>query len=209
MRSKPEDHQQKLSRARISRAAVKLVDDDGLDALTMRRLGLSLGVEAMSLYRHVKNKADLLDAVHEAILSEMVIPAARGGWKARARGLALAFRDVLMAHPHALPIFAARPAVTPASMAYVERALAVLADAPIAEQQVVVAFQTVVSFIIGHTCLRHGPGNILGTSAYDDLDPGEFPHLARHLDHLHLHVRSAEEELERGLEMILSGIARG
>ena len=51
----------KLSRVRIAEAAVKLVDDEGLDALTMRRLGVSLGVEAMSLYRHVRNKADLLD----------------------------------------------------------------------------------------------------------------------------------------------------
>ena len=60
-----------LSRARVCQEALALVDDEGLDALSMRRLGARLGVEAMSLYRYVRDKADLLDALHVAVLADL------------------------------------------------------------------------------------------------------------------------------------------
>ena len=64
-----------LSRERIAAAAVALIDGEGLDALSMRRLGAALGVEAMSLYRHFPSKAALLEAVVARLLAELPVPA--------------------------------------------------------------------------------------------------------------------------------------
>ncbi len=194
----------KLSRERILRAAVQLVDEHGLPALSMRRLGVALGVEAMSLYRHVANKADLLDGVHEAILGEMKLPPQRGGWMTRARALALAFHEVLAAHPNALPVFATRPAVTPASLAYVERGLAILGESGLPEREVVAAFQAIVAFVIGHTSLSLAPVDAPSPPAA--VDPKAFPHLARHL--AHLRAPSVADELRLGVELLLAGIAQ-
>ena len=69
-----------LSRERILRAALSLVDAEGIDALSMRKLGALLGVEAMSLYRYVPSKAALLDALHERLLSELP-PQTASGWR--------------------------------------------------------------------------------------------------------------------------------
>src|ERR1700748_1436928 len=90
-----------LSRERVCAEALALVDDEGLEALTMRRLGARLGVEAMSLYRHVRNKADLLDALHGAGISHVEPEAApeRAGepaWRQVLGGMARSLRKSLL-----------------------------------------------------------------------------------------------------------------
>src|SRR5262245_24793657 len=117
-----------LTRDKVLERAVQLVDEEGLDALSMRRLGEALGVQAMSLYRHVSDKADLLDGVHGAILAAVPVPARRGPWATRARALARSVREALRAHPRALVLFATRPAVVPASLALFEEALAIVSE---------------------------------------------------------------------------------
>src|SRR5215470_10646554 len=102
-----------LSRARICSEALALVDEEGLDALSMRRLGARLGVEAMSLYRHVRDKADLLDAIHAAVLGDLGTVrsggAAAGDWRALVAHMASALRTTLLRHPNVLPLFGTRP----------------------------------------------------------------------------------------------------
>src|SRR5438445_6468712 len=90
-----------LSRARVCREALALVDAEGLEALSMRRLGARLGVEAMSLYRHVRDKADLLDSLQAAVMSE-VSPkaAARDDWRALLGAMARALRGAPLRHPN-------------------------------------------------------------------------------------------------------------
>ena len=83
-----------LNRDRIARAALGLVDSEGLAALTMRRLGSELGVEAMSLYNHVTNKDDLLDAIVDRVYAEVELPATDLPWKEQARGVFRGFRQV-------------------------------------------------------------------------------------------------------------------
>src|SRR6185437_6385691 len=84
-----------LSRERICREALALVDEEGLEALSMRRLGARLGVEAMSLYRHVRDKRDLLDALHAAVLGDLQPTGEQGGegWRAILGGLSRALRS--------------------------------------------------------------------------------------------------------------------
>ena len=118
-----------LSRQRILQAALAIVDREGLDAISMRRVGQELGVEAMSLYNHVTNKADLLDGIFEAVLAELPPPRRTNTWSKALRGGARGLRAVLRAHPAVIPIFAARPAVTPASLVHVESALLTLRNA--------------------------------------------------------------------------------
>jgi AcrR family transcriptional regulator len=97
-----------LDRDRILAAALRLMDADGLDALTMRRLAAELHVEAMSLYYHVPGKAVLLEGLAETVLGEIRLPRADGGDPAQAtRSVARALRANALAHPNAIPLLGA------------------------------------------------------------------------------------------------------
>jgi AcrR family transcriptional regulator len=107
-----------LTRARVVEAAIELADRDGLDAVSMRRLGQILGVEAMSLYTHVKRKDDLLDAMVEAVVAQ-IPPAADGpDWQTRLRRTILASRAVLLRHPWAPRVIERQPAAGPTMLQY-------------------------------------------------------------------------------------------
>jgi AcrR family transcriptional regulator len=178
-----------------------------MEALSMRRLGEELGVEAMSLYRYVPSKADLLDGIHEAILAEVVVPSRGGDWSKTARAYARAFRAALVAHPHALSVFATRPAVTAASLRHVEGGLARLRGAGFSVGDAVSAFQVLVTFVVGHTLSSHAPAREEEQSspAYRDLDPVEFPSLLEAA--AVLQERDIDQEFEFGLDVVLVGLA--
>ncbi len=93
-----------LSRARVLEAALELIDEHGLDALSMRKLGAALQVEAMSLYNHVSSKEDLLTGVADLLLEMVEIPSAGGDWRVAVRQLCNAVRQVGVAHPTAFPL---------------------------------------------------------------------------------------------------------
>src|SRR5215470_18493570 len=95
-----------LSRERIITAAVAIVDEQGLEGLSMRKLGAALGVEAMSLYNHIANKDALLDGIHERILVCLELPPHARTWQAFVHHQALELHGALLAHPHAIPLFA-------------------------------------------------------------------------------------------------------
>ena len=90
-----------LSRERVLGAAVLLADEDGIESLTMRKLGLRLGVEAMSLYNHVANKDDLLDGMVDLVVSEIDLPADAVDWKEAMRRRAISAQAVFSRHPWA------------------------------------------------------------------------------------------------------------
>ena len=91
-------HRVPLSRDRVLRAAAALADQNGIAALSMRKLGEALGVEAMSLYNHVANKDDLLNGMVDLVFSEIGPPPAGTGWKAAMRQRAISARQVLGRH---------------------------------------------------------------------------------------------------------------
>jgi AcrR family transcriptional regulator len=117
-----------LSRARVLRAAVDLGDRGGIDALSMRKLGQALGVDAMAIYRHVRSKDDLLDGVVEAIVGEIDQPLVGEDWKASLRQQAMAARRVMLRHPWARQVLEERGTGGPATLARVEAALSALLD---------------------------------------------------------------------------------
>ena len=108
------------------RAAVDLADRGGVEALSMRKLGQELGVDAMALYRHVRGKDDLLDGVAEVIVGQIERPTAGEDWKATLRGLAMAARRVMLRHPWARQVLEERGTSGPAALAHIEAVLASL-----------------------------------------------------------------------------------
>lgn len=122
-----------LSRARVLRAAVALADREGLDALTMRRLGQELGVEAMSLYHHLPNKGAILDGALEVVVDEIVeavghvdAAAAADDWRAAMRARILAAREVLLRHPWAPRVLEASTSMSPSVVGYFDGLLGIL-----------------------------------------------------------------------------------
>jgi len=196
-----------LTRDRVLRAAVDVVDREGIEALSMRRLGQELGVEAMSLYRYVPSKADLLDGIHETILAEVVVPKGTREWITTARKYARAFRNALVAHPNALSLFATRPAVTSASLRHVEAGLALLLRAGFDIGDAMSAYQVLVAFVVGHSLSSHAPTREDEHSApdYGDLEPSEFPALLEAAGQLE--NRDLDKEFEFGLDVVLEGLA--
>jgi len=194
----------KIQRSDILTAALALVDAEGVAGLSMRRLGQRLGVEAMSLYHHVPDKNAVLDLVHEAVLAELELPQQSGHWRRNARALARAFRRVLIAHPHAVPLFAERPALTPGSLAHVERALELLRPGFPKLKDRVAIVQVVVAYVVGHVT-QSLPRALARRPAYAALDPATFPNLSE-LEFV-LADYDVLEEFEFGLAALLRGVA--
>ncbi len=116
--NEPPSARQPLDRERIVAAAITFIEESGLASLSMRRLGAALGVEAMSLYRYVPGRENLLDAVVETIMDEMrvdpeTLPEPRDGWQDFLQRLAHGVRRVALAHPRAFPLVASRPVEAP------------------------------------------------------------------------------------------------
>ncbi len=117
-----------LTRERVLLAAVELADRDGLEGLSMRRLGQELGVEAMALYRHVRDKDDLLDGVLEVIVGQIERPRPAKAWKVALRRQVMEARRVMLRHPWARQVLEERGTTGPTILAYIERILAILHD---------------------------------------------------------------------------------
>ncbi len=105
-----------LSRERVLRAALDLADKDGIESLSMRKLGEKLGVEAMSLYNHVANKDDILDGIVDLVFGEIALPAERAPWKTAARGRAISAHEALLRHPWAPSLMQSRTRPGPATL---------------------------------------------------------------------------------------------
>jgi AcrR family transcriptional regulator len=186
-----------LDRDRILEAAVAFVDENGLRGLTMRRLGSELGVEAMSLYRYVAGREELLDGIVEKVLAEMaedseIRDAPTDGWQDFLQRLAHGFRRVALAHPGVFPLLAARPPEAPwirpplRDLQWVERFLNGLLGAGFSDETAVGAYRAFTSFLLGHLLLEVstkgadvGPLDILdpGTDPSPGLD--DYPHVER------------------------------
>jgi AcrR family transcriptional regulator len=117
-----------LTRGRVLDAALDLADRDGLDALSMRRLGPELGVEAMALYRHVRDKNDLLDGLIEALVGQIETIRPDRDWKTALRAQAMTARRTLLRHPWARRLLEERGTAGPATLDYIESILAILRE---------------------------------------------------------------------------------
>jgi AcrR family transcriptional regulator len=117
-----------LTKERVLQAAVGLADRGGIESLTMRRLGPELGVDAMALYRHVRNKDDLLNAIVEDLIGQIDRPEPGEDWKPALREQLMAARQVMLRHPWARRVLEERGTAGPVMLGYVESVLAILLD---------------------------------------------------------------------------------
>ncbi|MCP2329206.1 AcrR family transcriptional regulator [Hamadaea flava] len=194
-----------LDREHIAAAAVALVDRDGLDRFSVRRLADDLGVDPMSIYHHIKGKAALLDAVSEAVLAEATADAGdpSGNWQAVARRIAHGYRDVAYRHPRVFPLLATRAQLSPVALTTLERLVAAMRRSGLPDQAVADAPAVLFGFLNGHLLARTSAGPD-GPSPVPDFDAAAHPTLAA------LAPRFADfgsaAEFDRMLDTVLAGI---
>ena len=218
-----------LTREKIVKAAMRIVDTEGLAALSMRHLGAALGVDPMAIYYHLPNKAALYDAIVEAVMTE-ASPAPASGERPESdaaterraiggttppaidqlRQMAISYRDALMAHLNALPVVASRPVRTAASLRPIEKMLAVICSLGFTAKEAIAFVDVCGHYIMGWAQTyaahlqdsemhRHGPVEM------EALPPQEFPNL-------HKLMREAPSdnpfavEFDLGITAILTGL---
>lgn len=123
------DRRSTLTRERVLGAAVELADRDGIESISMRRLALELGIEAMSLYTHVRSKEDLLDGMVDLVMAGAPSPAPTDDWKSALRATILGARQVLRRHPWTPSVIETRVAPGPATLRQFDRVMGILREA--------------------------------------------------------------------------------
>jgi AcrR family transcriptional regulator len=140
-----------LTRERVLAAAIGFADRDGIEAISMRRLAQELGVEAMSLYTHVRNKDDLLDGMVDALVGEIPKGAGGGDWMTSIRGMALGARGVFVRHPWAPRTVQTRTAPGPAMLGYLNAVIGTLREGGFSIAEAHHALHVLGSRLLGFT----------------------------------------------------------
>ncbi|MGE3289587.1 MAG: TetR/AcrR family transcriptional regulator C-terminal domain-containing protein [Pseudonocardia sp.] len=204
-----------LRRERVLRAAVTLADRVGLPALTMRKLGEALGVEAMSLYRYVSGKDDLLDGMVDAVFTEIDLPAGED-WRAAMRARAESARAVLGRHRWAIGLLESRRAPGPATLRHHDAVLGVLRGAGFGPAGAAHAYALIDSYVFGFALqeaslpLSDGEDAAeLAREIVDVTDPDRYPHLAwLTAEHVLQPGYAFGDEFAWGLDLLLDGLDR-
>ena len=157
-----------LSRERILDAALAFVDDEGIEALSMRKLGQALGYEAMSLYNHVKNKDDVLDGMLDLVLAEMEAPDPEGGLPA-IRAAALSAHQALRRHPWAAGLLMTPTRVRPGRLGFMDALLGALRAAGFTAETTYHAYHVIDAHIIGFSLWQSTHDFALPEEVTDDL----------------------------------------
>lgn len=139
----------RLTRERVLRAAIALADAGGVESLTMRKLAKELGVEAMSLYNHVANKADILDGIVDIVFSEIELPSTGVDWKTAMRQRAISTREALSRHRWAIGLMDSRMTPGPATFRLHNSVLGCLREAGFSIEMAVHAYSAIDSYIYG------------------------------------------------------------
>lgn len=206
-----------LSREATLRAALEIIDEDGVEGLSMRRLGRALGRDPMSLYRHAATKAELLDSVAEAVLAHLSVDTTDGDWAAQLRTVARQFRGLALAHPNVVPLLVTRPLATPIAMRPLgtlrplEAILELLIRAGFSEADALHVYRSFYGFIQGHVLNElqelvenHEETDDLLRLGLHRLPIREFPRLRSLAPVLAAYDGAAE--LERGMDILLTGL---
>jgi AcrR family transcriptional regulator len=208
----------------VLRAAIRLADEGGIEALSMRRLAKELGVEAMSLYNHVANKSDLVEGMTDFVVDEIELPSAEEEWETAIRKCAISAYEAFLRHPWACSLVMApgslRIEANP-RLRYMEWLLGRLRDAGFSPELTYRGYHAVDSHILGFTMweLGHSAGAEDVTGGQDladfaarllpELRAAGYPNLAEHAEqHMAPRNGDGESEFEFGLNLILDGLKR-
>jgi AcrR family transcriptional regulator len=203
----------RLTRDRILRAALKLADERGIEAASMRNVGDALGVEAMSLYKHVANKDDLLGGVADLVMAEYEIPEPGGDWKAALRRSAMSAHEALRRHPWAGTVVESLSSPGPVRLRYLDAVVGVLREAGFPMPIVASAFMALDSHTYGFTLQELAlPFNreTVAEVAGDFVErlPDDLPNLKAMAEHAMSGTDAVGLDFQFGLDLILDGLER-
>jgi AcrR family transcriptional regulator len=208
----------KITRDLVLTTALQIIDRDGADGLSMRRLARALDRDPMILYRHAPGKAALLDGVAETVLAQLKVDPADPDWAGQLRAVARDYRALALAHPHVVPLLVTRPLATPlalrppGTLRPLEDILALLTRAGFSGADALHIYRALFGFLHGHV-LNELQELVDNPDETDDLlrlglhrlPIGQFP-LLRSLAPV-LAAYDGAAELERGLDILLTGLA--
>ena len=187
-----------LTRPRVVRTALRLVDEHGLATLTMRSLAAELQVSPMALYNHVRDKEELLDLMLDLILGEVDLSAPAGDWAMQMRALVCSYHQVLTAHPALARLYSSRVRIGPYGLLIMERGLQLLLQAGFSPADAADAFFALFTYTVGY----HQMGRV-EPREYSALPPEQIPSIITVIDHLSGVHRAGR--FEAGLDALLAG----
>lgn len=198
----------RLTRKEILDAATLLADGSGLASLTMRSLAAEIGTDPTAVYRHFRDKQELLLAMLDSALEELRYPEPSGDWRVVAREMAISLREVLRSHPGLTMLVASGPPTSGTTEGTI-RALALLQSAGLPLDLAVRAHRSIVSFIVGWVLIEQGSdvearrSNFMVAHELALRHPGVD---AAAVASAVASDRSAPGEFEFGLDLILKGL---
>jgi AcrR family transcriptional regulator len=196
----------RVSRAQVLAAAVAFVDENGLHALSMRRLAAELGVGTMTLYNHVPNKEALLNGLVQTILEEIEIPGPDvKPWSEKVRFILRSFRQVAHRHPTVIELIPVNPPWTPPALRATEVGVAALKEAGFGDEAAAHAYRLLASYVVGYVSLELGGFFSMDESRVDaDFPFDDFPHLLAAAPYFV--SWDPEVEFDLGINVILAGL---
>lgn len=203
-----------LSTRRVVDEAIRLADREGVEGLSMRRLAGSLDAGAMSLYRYVANKGELLDAMTDVVFSEIDLPPRDADWRSAMRREAMSARSALARHPWAISLMESRTAPGPANLRHREAVTACLRRAGFSVRTATHADWLLSSYVYGfamqEASLPFDSADELADMAEDvylpQLSPEEFPYLHESASELVAAGYDPAEEFLVGLDLVLDAL---
>ena len=204
-----------LSRDRILHAALELADEGGIESLTMRKLGQALGFEAMSLYKHVANKDDVLDGILDLVLDESEPPSPAGDWDTAIRTSAISVHEALRRHPWSCTLLMSPRHARPARVRYMDLLLGRLREAGFSADTTYSAYHVLDGYIFGfalwetsHTYTAEEAANLAAKFA-QTITADAYPHLHEHAQqHFSEGPHREVSAFELGLDLIVVGLKK-
>jgi AcrR family transcriptional regulator len=205
-----------LTPERVLAAATELADRGGIEALSMRKLGQALGVEAMALYYHVANKERVLDGIVDLVFAEIDVPVGGAAWKTAMRRRAISVRDALLRHRWAIGLMESRTNPGPANLRHHDAVIGCLRAAGFNMAMAAHAYSLLDAYVYGFALTKMNlpfeTTTDIAEMAESMLEPfpaGEYPNLAAFItEHAMKPGYDFADEFEYGLDVILDGIER-
>lgn len=202
-----------LNRTTVIAAAVSLADQTGLTGLSMRSLAKDVGVEAMSLYNHVRNKQDLLDGMVDFVFEEIEPPREPGDWRLGLRRRTVTVREALRRHPWAIGLLESRATPGPATLRHHDAVLGYLREAGFSVPAAGHAYALLDSYVYGFALQEANlpadtPDSTAAEAILTSAPAGEYPYLAEFaVERVLQPDYDFAAEFEVGLDLLLGAIA--
>ncbi|MBE9139525.1 TetR/AcrR family transcriptional regulator C-terminal domain-containing protein [Nodosilinea sp. LEGE 07088] len=203
-----------LSRERILQTALRLADEGGLEALSMRKLAQALDVKAMSLYNHVTNRDDLIDGIVDRVVSEIDVPKPGADWKTAMRRRAISAHQVLLRHPWATMPLVSRVNVGPAMLRYVDSTIGCLKEAGFSFEMADHAWNAIDSHVYGFTLqelnfpIEAADYSEIAADYLPQIPAEQYPYMNRLTHQVIQGDYDGLHDFEFGLDLILDGLDR-